>query len=131
MVLINGFNLIDGTNCLCSLNFLIISVFIFFLMNKLNINFMNLKYLIIIISLSIFVIFNFFGKNFLGDGAAYGISFLLGYILLKITLINYEVSPYFIANLLWYPAFENLFSILRRNFSKKNNYLPDNEHYIN
>ena len=25
----NGFNLIDGTNCLCSLNFLVISVFIF------------------------------------------------------------------------------------------------------
>ena len=128
MVLINGFNLIDGTNCLCSLNFLIISVFIFFLMNRLNINFMNFEISIIIISLSIFVIFNFFGKNFLGDGAAYGISFLLGYILLKITLINYEVSPYFIANLLWYPAFENLFSIVRRNFSKKNNYLPDNDH---
>ena len=128
MVLINGFNLIDGTNCLCSLNFLIISVFIFFLMDKLNINFMNFEILIIIISLSIFVIFNFFGKNFLGDGAAYGISFLLGYILLNITLINYEVSPYFIANLLWYPAFENLFSIIRRNFSKKNNYLPDNGH---
>ena len=66
MVLINGFNLIDGTNCLCSLNFLIISVFIFFLMDKLNINFMNFEILIIIISLSIFVIFNFFGKIFLG-----------------------------------------------------------------
>ncbi len=128
MVLINGFNLIDGTNCLCSLNFLIISVFIFFLMNRLNINFMNYEILIILISLSIFMIFNFFGKNFLGDGAVYGISFLLGYTLLKITLINYEVSPYFIANLLWYPAFENLFSIIRRNFSKKNNYLPDNDH---
>ena len=89
---------------------------------------MNFEISIIIISLSIFVIFNFFGKNFLGDGAAYGISFLLGYILLKITLINYEVSPYFIANLHWYPAFENLFSIVRRNFSKKNNYLPDNDH---
>ena len=89
---------------------------------------MNYEILIILISLSIFMIFNFFGKNFLGDGAVYGISFLLGYTLLKITLINYEVSPYFIANLLWYPAFENLFSIIRRNFSKKNNYLPDNDH---
>ena len=128
MVLINGFNLIDGTNCLCSLNFLIISVFIFFLMGKLDISYVNFEILIIIIALSIFVIFNFFGKNFLGDGAAYGMGFLLGYILLNITLINYEVSPYFIANLLWYPAFENLFSIIRRNFLKKNNYLPDNGH---
>ncbi|MDB9747112.1 hypothetical protein OAB07_03480, partial [Candidatus Pelagibacter sp.] len=32
------------------------------------------------------------------------------------------------ANLFWYPAFENLFSILRRTFTYKNNYLPDNEH---
>ena len=128
MVLINGSNLIDGTNCLCSVNFLIISIFTFFLINKLNIDFLGYEILIVMISLSIFTIFNFFGKNFLGDGAAYGVSFLLGYILLKITLINYNVSPYFIANLLWYPAFENLFSIIRRNFSKKNNYLPDNNH---
>ena len=44
------------------------------------------------------------------------------------SLIDNSVSPYFIANLLWYPAFENLFSILRRSISKKNNYLPDNDH---
>ena len=30
-----------------------------------------------------------------------------------------SISPYFIANLLWYPAFENLFSIVRRIISKK------------
>ena len=83
---------------------------------------------ILIIALSIFVLFNFFGKNFLGDGAVYGLSFVFGYILLKISIINNNISPYFIANLLWYPAFENLFSILRRNFSNMNNYLPDNEH---
>ena len=41
MVLVNGFNLIDGTNCLCSLNFLIIMIFIFLLIDKLNINYMN------------------------------------------------------------------------------------------
>ena len=39
-----------------------------------------------------------------------------------------KISPYFIANLLWYPAFENLFSILRRLFYNKKNYLPDNLH---
>ena len=128
MVLINGFNLIDGTNCLCTLNFLIISFFSFLLINTLNINYMASELKILMISISIFLLFNFFGKNFLGDGAAYGLGFLFGYFLLKICLINNNISPYFIANLLWYPAFENLFSILRRNFSKKNNYLPDNEH---
>tara|TARA_B100000035_G_C20920472_1_gene518267 strand:- start:236 stop:724 length:489 start_codon:yes stop_codon:yes gene_type:complete len=89
---------------------------------------MNNELIILIIALLIFVIFNFFGKNFLGDGAVYGLSFLLGYILLKVSLIDNSISPYFVANLLWYPAFENLFSILRRSFFKTNNYLPDNDH---
>ena len=39
-----------------------------------------------------------------------------------------QVSPYFIANLFWYPAFENLFSIIRRVLSQKKNYLADNLH---
>ena len=130
MVLINGFNLIDGANCLCSLNFLIISIFLYLLIKNSNISFMygELNILILLVSLSIFLILNFFGKNFLGDGAAYGLGFLFGYLLLKISMINNNISPYFIANLLWYPAFENLFSIIRRNFSKSNNYLPDNNH---
>ena len=128
MVLINGFNLIDGTNCLCSMNFLIISIFIYFLIKDLNINYISFEISILILSLLIFLIFNFFGKNFLGDGAAYGLGFLFGYILVKISLIDKSLSPYFIANLFWYPAFENLFSIIRRNISNKNNYLPDNNH---
>ena len=128
MVLINGFNLIDGTNCLCSLNLLIITIFTFLLIYDLNLDFKNNELNILIISLTIFLLFNFFGKNFLGDGAAYGLGFLVGYILVKITITNDSISPYFVANLLWYPAFENLFSILRRNFSRRNNYLPDNKH---
>ena len=128
MVLINGFNLIDGTNCLCSLNLLIITIFIFLLVRDLNLNFINNELYILIISLAVFLLFNFFSKNFLGDGAAYGLSFLVGYILVKIAITNNVISPYFVANLLWYPAFENLFSMLRRNFSNKNNYLPDNDH---
>ena len=128
MVLINGFNLIDGVNCLCGLNFLIISFFIYLLVQNENIDFIYYELNIFILSLLIFLLFNFFGKNFLGDGAAYGISFFLGYILVKVSLTSSMISPYFVANLLWYPAFENLFSILRRNLSNKNNYLPDNDH---
>ena len=128
MVLINGFNLIDGTNCLCSLNFLIISIFLYLLFLNSNIVLINNELSVLVVSLLIFLILNFFGKNFLGDGAAYGIGFLIGYLLLKISMINESVSPYFVANLLWYPAFENLFSIIRRNFSNSNNYLPDTNH---
>ena len=128
MVLINGFNLIDGTNCLCTLNFLIILLFIYFTIHKMNIDFISYEINFLMVFIAVFLILNFFGLNFLGDGAAYGIGFLIGYILVKISLIDQSISPYYIANLLWYPAFENLFSILRRTFKSNNNYLPDNDH---
>ena len=83
MVLINGFNLIDGTNCLCSLNFLIISIFLYLLIINSYTMSINDELSIFVVSLSIFLLFNFFGKNFLGDGAAYGLGFLIGYLLLK------------------------------------------------
>ena len=51
------------------------------------------------------------------------LSFLLGYILIKFHL-DTNVSPYFVVLMLWYPAFENLFSIIRRIFNK--NLSPDN-----
>ena len=82
MVLINGFNLIDGTNCLCSLNLLIITVFIFLLVQDLNLNYINNELYILIISLTIFLIFNFFGKSFLGAAASYGLSFFAEYVFL-------------------------------------------------
>ena len=41
---------------------------------------------------------------------------------------NSDVSPYYIAVLLWYPAFENLFSLTRRLLRKNKISSPDNEH---
>jgi len=87
------------------------------------------KFLIfLIIFLIVFLPFNFIGKNFLGDGGVYLLSLITGLLLIKISQANSNISPYFIANLLWYPAFENLFTILRRVFLNKKNYLPDNNH---
>ena len=87
VVLINGFNFIDGVNNLCSLNFLIILIFLYLLAVDLSIlNYDNLLN-IIISSLFIFIFFNFFGKNFLGDGGVYGISFFLSIIIINISLI--------------------------------------------
>ncbi|WP_435090554.1 hypothetical protein ACIJYE_00930 [Candidatus Pelagibacter bacterium nBUS_30] len=128
LVLINGFNFIDGTNNLCSLNILIILIFLYFITK--DIGFFEFETLINNLSLVlfIFIIFNFFGKNFLGDGGVYGLSFFIGIVAIKITQNSSQVSPYFIANLLWYPAFENLFSILRRILLNKKNYLADNFH---
>tara|TARA_Y100000591_G_scaffold324265_1_gene343375 strand:+ start:95 stop:1123 length:1029 start_codon:yes stop_codon:yes gene_type:complete len=128
VVLINGFNFIDGVNNLCSLNIFLISIFLYFTVIDLSILNMETSIKFLIISLLIFVVFNFFGKNFLGDGGVYGLSFFLAILVIKLSILNEKISPYFIANLLWYPAFENLFSIFRRTFYKKKNYEADNEH---
>ena len=64
----------------------------------------------------------------MGDGGAYLISFIFGVILIKFSNDNYLVSPYYIVALLWYPAYENLFSIIRKKISKKSPSTPDNKH---
>ena len=38
------------------------------------------------------------------------------------------ISPYFIACLLWYPAYECLFSIIRKKLNKSFAFKPDNKH---
>ena len=42
--------------------------------------------------------------------------------------ISYTASPFFIILLLWYPCFELLFSMIRRNGSKTTMYKPDIYH---
>ena len=55
-----------------------------------------------------------FNQFFLGDSGAYFLSFFIGFILIEIYNANLKISPYFIILLLWYPCFENLFSIIRK-----------------
>jgi UDP-N-acetylmuramyl pentapeptide phosphotransferase/UDP-N-acetylglucosamine-1-phosphate transferase len=127
LILINGFNFIDGVNLLASLNFLIISIFlniIFIEYNTVHDNY--LIYLSILIFT--FCIYNFYGKSFLGDGGVYLLSALLAERVIFISSFNTEISPYYIINILWYPAFENLFSIVRRIISNKSADSPDNFH---
>ena len=70
-------------------------------------------------SLIIFYIFNVFGFVYLGDSGSYLISILIGIYLIKFNSLNIYVSPYYIASILWYPAFENFFSLVRRVYQKK------------
>ena len=64
--------------------------------------------------MSFLFILNLFNFLYLGDSGSYLIGFLCGYFLIDINSLNPLISPYFIALLLWYPAFENLFSIIRK-----------------
>ena len=72
--------------------------------------------------------FNVFGLVYLGDAGTYAISLLLGTFLIEFHSTNDLVSPYYIAVILWYPAFENLFSLLRRIIRKKEVSNADNHH---
>lgn len=128
LVLINGYNFIDGVNCSSSLNFLLVLFFYYLLINQTQNDLLNEKVVFLLSFCLVFVILNFFGKNFLGDSGVYGLSFLVGIMLIELSVFNKNISPYFIANLLWYPAFENLFSNIRRIIKKEKNYLADNYH---
>lgn len=65
---------------------------------------------------------------YLGDSGAYLISFIIGILLIDLSNNTQNISPYYIVNLLWYPAYENLFSIIRKLRNKKSALKPDNLH---
>ncbi len=115
LILVNGCNFIDGTNNLLIGYFLIVSICLYYnliLNNDIFINQIYIKF--IIISLAILLIFNFFSKIIMGDSGAYILGLFFGFTLINFSNENLEISPIYILNLLWYPAFENLFSIIRK-----------------
>jgi len=128
LVLINGSNFIDGLNGLL-LGYILI---VLFFLNKLSLlqtiglNDEKIHYFALLFLFLLFLNFN--NKLFLGDNGAYSLSFLLGFFLIKIYNLNVNLSPYFIILLLWYPCFENLFSIIRKFKYKSNPLNPDNKH---
>ena len=128
LVLINGSNFIDGVNTLLCGYIVVVLLSVIYASYKNFLIFDQIFFQYFLLILLVFFIFNSLNKSFLGDSGAYLISALLGFNLLLFFSKNNQISPYFIAVLLWYPAFENLFSILKRLFFKKKSYLPDNTH---
>ena len=128
VILINGTNFMDGVNTLVIGYFLIVILTIFYIATNfdLELNFIHIK--VILITLLVIFLFNFFGKLFLGDGGSYLIAFVLGYFLINFSNTNEAVSPYFVACMLWYPAYENLFSIIRKLIKKNSPTGADNRH---
>jgi len=115
LILINGCNFIDGANNLLIGYFLIVSLCVYYTLNVNDIISVNQTHIkIIIISLTILLIFNFFSKIIMGDSGAYILGLFFGFTLINFSNDNLDISPIYILNLLWYPAFENLFSIIRK-----------------
>lgn len=125
ITLLNGFNFMDGVNGLVTGYKLSILVVMSFISHKL----FGLFYLNeIIFVFLIFFLFNIFGKSFLGDNGVYLSSILFSFIIINFINSNKIVSPILAISLFWYPAIENLFTILRRLSKKKMTYLPDKLH---
>ncbi len=130
LIIINGYNFIDGVNTLATGNFIICISSIVLISNINNLNLDENFILPVLLILVVIFIFNFFGKSFLGDSGAYCIGFFISIVLINFYFENYGmISPYYVANLIWYPALENLFSIIRRKFNKKIASQPDNDHF--
>ena len=121
-ILMNGSNFLDGLNGLLSGYYLIVLGSLIYLnfsseeIKLVHYDLINLIFMIILI----FFILNIFGLIYLGDSGSYVISMIIGYLLIKESQNNLNISPYYIVLLLWYPAFENLFSLIRRSYRRKN-----------
>ena len=128
LIILNGSNFIDGLNGLNLGYFLIVLIVLLLasIFKKFNINYESVVPLIIVISF--LLILNYLNYLYIGDSGAYLIGFVIGIYILKIHTANPLTSPYFFALLLWYPAFENFFSILRKKIHRYESTLPDTKH---
>jgi len=127
LILLNGSNFLDGLNTLVVGYYILVSVILILISAKFDLS-LNDNIFYFLIFLIIIFLFNFSGKIYLGDSGSYLISFFTAYFVLDFIITNTLVSPYFICLLLWYPAFENLFSILRRILFSKKVDKPDQNH---
>ena len=128
IVLMNGSNFIDGLNGLVLGYYLVVLVILknlgLFIYLDIDTNLINyLIYLIFVL-----LVFNFFNLFYLGDSGTYLLGTFVGSILIIIYNQNQNFSPFFVILLLWYPCFENLFSIIRKFKIKKSPIYADNNH---
>ena len=130
LFVINGANLIDGYNGLLGFHSLIILLNLF-LINYLN-GFNDLANLLFfgILILVIFLIFNFpKAKVFLGDGGSYFLGTFIAISVVKTSIINPTISPFYFCILLFYLFFEVFFSFFRKLIKEKKSPIhPDGKH---
>ncbi len=123
LIVINGSNFIDGLNTLSLGYYFLIICLLHFLKFDLVFDSLTLIYILLTI-----LILNLLNRLYLGDNGSYLIGLLFSYLLIQLHVSNNLISPYFVILLLWYPAMEILFSIIRKKLTNKSPMLPDNEH---
>ena len=127
IILVNGSNFIDGLNGLVSGYYIIV----LFTLSKIGLTYeiVNENFLhLLIFVLTLTFILNLFNRIYLGDSGSYLIGFFIGTLLISVYSKNSYLSPFYIILLIWYPCFENLFSLTRKFNSKISPFKPDNLH---
>ena len=128
LILINGSNFIDGLNGLLISSIIII----LFMLTRLNlidnsiISDQSINQIMLILLL--LLLLNIFNVLMLGDSGAYLLGFFIGFLIISSHRSNPDISPYFFISLIWYPCFENLFSILRKLNREFSPLKPDSKH---
>jgi UDP-N-acetylmuramyl pentapeptide phosphotransferase/UDP-N-acetylglucosamine-1-phosphate transferase len=128
--LANAVNIIDGFNGLASVVTICMLLSLGYVALQVNDVFVLVAALMVAGATAGFLIWNYpVGLIFLGDGGAYFIGFMLGELSLLLVMRNPQVSTWYAALLLIYPAFETLFSVYRRMFIRgKSPAMPDGIH---
>ncbi|MET0321184.1 MAG: glycosyltransferase [Duganella sp.] len=126
----NAVNIIDGFNGLASVVCICMLLSLGYVALQVGDTFVLVAALIVAGAAAGFLIWNYpVGLIFLGDGGAYFIGFMLGELAVLLVIRNPQVSTWYPALLLIYPAFETLFSVYRRMFVRgKSPVLPDGIH---
>ena len=128
LILINGCNFIDGLNGLLISSTIIILLMLTKLNLIDNLIISDQSINLIILILLLLLLLNIFNVLMLGDSGAYLLGFFIGFLIISSHRINPDVSPYFFISLIWYPCFENLFSILRKLNKEFSPLKPDSKH---
>ncbi len=126
----NAINIIDGFNGLASVVTICMLMSLAYVALQVGDMFVLVTALMVAGATAGFLIWNYpVGLIFLGDGGAYFIGFMLGELALLLVMRNSEVSTWYAALLLIYPAFETVFSAYRRMFLRgKSPAMPDGIH---
>lgn len=127
--LINGQNIIDGSNGLSSFTSLISFICLLYIGLEFNDYYLIKISTILIILISCFLVFNYpLGKIFLGDMGSYFLGLISGYLVIE-TFAKYQnLSSWSAVIILFYPIIEVIFSYIRKKIQGKSPFIADDQH---
>lgn len=125
----NAYNIIDGFNGLSASNMLVSVIAIIVLSYR--VGDIELVYFGAIIAGVIlgFLAWNYpFGRIFMGDGGAYTLGFLIGWMAVMLPARHPEISPWACLLACGYPVMETVYTMVRRKINGQNAGEPDSAH---